>query len=66
MTNKDDASWFADGEAYEHYVGRWSRPVGQMFLDWLDLAAHETLRTRDTALHETAVAPNWRSKPGRM
>ncbi len=36
MTTKE-ASWFADGEAYENYVGRWSRPVGQMFLDWLDL-----------------------------
>jgi hypothetical protein len=35
MTEKKDGSWFADGEAYEHYVGRWSRPVGQMFLDWL-------------------------------
>jgi SAM-dependent methyltransferase len=37
MSQKKDARWFADGEAYEHYVGRWSRPVGQMFLDWLDL-----------------------------
>jgi SAM-dependent methyltransferase len=34
MENKEGV-WFADGEAYEHYVGRWSRPVGQMFLDWL-------------------------------
>jgi hypothetical protein len=33
MTQKKDASWFADGEAYEHYVGRWSRPVGHMILD---------------------------------
>ncbi|MDH3281884.1 MAG: methyltransferase domain-containing protein [Gammaproteobacteria bacterium] len=37
MIQKGDSSWFADGEAYEHYVGRWSRPVGQMFLDWLSL-----------------------------
>ena len=29
--------WFADGEAYEHYVGRWSRRVGDLFLDWLSL-----------------------------
>lgn len=27
--------WFGDGGAYEHYVGRWSRPVGEMFLDWI-------------------------------
>ena len=37
MSEKDSGRWFADGEAYEHYVGRWSRPVGQMFLDWLSL-----------------------------
>ncbi len=35
MTEKKEKAWFADGEAYDHYVGRWSRPVGQMFLDWL-------------------------------
>ena len=29
----------ADGEAYEYYVGRWSRRVGQVFLDWLSLPA---------------------------
>lgn len=38
MKEKKKAAWFADGDAYEHYVGRWSRPVGQMFLDWLSLA----------------------------
>jgi ubiquinone/menaquinone biosynthesis C-methylase UbiE len=27
---------FTDGEAYERMMGRWSRPVGKMFLDWLD------------------------------
>lgn len=26
---------FADGEAYENYVGRWSRLVARDFLDWL-------------------------------
>lgn len=31
------ADWFADGDAYEHYVGRWSRRVGDIFLDWLSL-----------------------------
>lgn len=30
-------TWFASGEAYEHYVGRWSRQVGQKFLEWLSL-----------------------------
>jgi SAM-dependent methyltransferase len=27
------------GEAYEAYVGRWSRPVAQAFLSWLDVPA---------------------------
>jgi SAM-dependent methyltransferase len=35
MTRKKEGALFADGDAYEHYVGRWSRPVGQMFLNWL-------------------------------
>jgi trans-aconitate methyltransferase len=28
---------WASGEAYERYVGRWSRPVAETFLDWLDV-----------------------------
>ena len=35
MGQKGEKEWFADGEAYEHYVGRWSRLIGHMFLDWL-------------------------------
>jgi SAM-dependent methyltransferase len=27
---------FTDGEAYERLMGRWSRNVGKVFLDWLD------------------------------
>ena len=37
MAAPSEGAWFADGEAYEHYVGRWSRRVGDMFLDWLSL-----------------------------
>ena len=37
MTREGD--WFADGAAYEHYVGRWSRGVGRLFLEWLSLPA---------------------------
>lgn len=29
---------FTDGEAYESFMGRWSRLAGGTFLDWLDLA----------------------------
>ncbi len=43
MTEPNEAHWFAGGgrgaEAYEHYVGRWSRQVGKTFLDWLSLPA---------------------------
>lgn len=31
----EDKDWFADGDAYEHYIGRWSRPIGRLFVDWL-------------------------------
>lgn len=31
----EEKDWFADGDAYEHYIGRWSRPVGRLFVDWL-------------------------------
>jgi ubiquinone/menaquinone biosynthesis C-methylase UbiE len=27
---------FDDAEAYEHFMGRWSRAAGAVFLDWLD------------------------------
>jgi SAM-dependent methyltransferase len=26
---------FDDGQAYEHFMGRWSRALGALFLDWL-------------------------------
>ena len=26
---------FSDGAAYERYMGRWSRAVGEVFLDWV-------------------------------
>ncbi len=35
MAQNGGKDWFADGDAYERYIGRWSRPIGAMFLDWL-------------------------------
>jgi len=35
MGTDPETDLFADGAAYEQYVGRWSRPVGSMFIDWL-------------------------------
>jgi SAM-dependent methyltransferase len=32
----DATNLFADGEAYERLMGRWSRLVGDAFIDWLD------------------------------
>jgi ubiquinone/menaquinone biosynthesis C-methylase UbiE len=31
------SSFFTDGQAYERLMGRWSRAVGEVFLDWLAL-----------------------------
>src|SRR5215208_5590598 len=31
----DRAAWWDSGNAYEPYVGRWSRPVAREFLGWL-------------------------------
>jgi SAM-dependent methyltransferase len=39
MVRAEQKDWFADGEAYEHYVGRWSRPVARLFLSWLSMAS---------------------------
>jgi ubiquinone/menaquinone biosynthesis C-methylase UbiE len=30
-------NFFSDGQAYERLMGRWSRAVGEVFLDWLSL-----------------------------
>ena len=30
-------SFFTDGEAYERFMGRWSRATGERFIDWLAL-----------------------------
>src|SRR5260370_33335556 len=35
MTMADTAVAFDDGTAYERFMGRWSRSVGTIFLDWL-------------------------------
>ena len=32
MSTASQGDWFANGEGYEHYVGRWSRRVGPLFL----------------------------------
>ncbi|MBC8281472.1 MAG: methyltransferase domain-containing protein [Chloroflexi bacterium] len=39
MAEKAEAAWFADSDAYEQYIGRWSRLIGGLFLDWLSLPA---------------------------
>lgn len=38
MATGNDGRW-ADGGAYEFYVGRWSRPIARTFLAWLDAPA---------------------------
>jgi SAM-dependent methyltransferase len=34
-----DASTWADGEAYEQFIGRWSRAAAPRFLDWMQVPA---------------------------
>lgn len=34
MTDASSDRWLA-GDAYERYMGRWSRPLGRAFLEWL-------------------------------
>lgn len=36
MTESAKETW-GSGDAYEQWVGRWSRPVAREFLDWLDI-----------------------------
>jgi SAM-dependent methyltransferase len=38
MTSERKDVW-AVGDSYEHYVGRWSRPVAREFIDWLAVPA---------------------------
>jgi ubiquinone/menaquinone biosynthesis C-methylase UbiE len=37
MSTSRDKSVWASGEAYEPYVGRWSRLVAREFIDWLEI-----------------------------
>ncbi|MDF2781329.1 MAG: Methyltransferase type 11 [Geminicoccaceae bacterium] len=39
MDGKHGRETWAAGDAYEHYVGRWSRLVAEPFLDWLRVPA---------------------------
>ena len=32
-----ETAFFTDGEAYEKFMGRWSRAAGEVFIDWLSL-----------------------------
>ena len=43
MTDKAKEIW-ASGEAYEQYVGRWSRKVAREFLAWIEISPGQTWR----------------------
>jgi len=52
----DAGTQFSDGKAYERLMGRWSRVIGEKFLDWLVLS--KGLRWLDSA---AAMAPSPKS-----
>jgi len=55
----DSMKFFTDGEKYERLMGRWSRRVGEIFLDWM--AVPKGMRWLDVgcgngAFTETVIA----------
>jgi hypothetical protein len=40
MTDANLTTVWNDGDAYERFMGRWSRLAGKEFLDWLALPKH--------------------------
>lgn len=60
------ARHWIDGEAYEAYIGRWSRVVAPEFLDWLAVPAQSTwldVGCGTGALTQTIL---WRCDPARI
>lgn len=59
MADATSSDVWAIGEAYEPYVGRWSRPVARQFLDWLAVGAERDwldVGSGTGALSETILA----------
>jgi hypothetical protein len=52
----DTATLFVDGAAYGRRMGRWSRLVSEIFLDWL--AALAAFRTRLSPMQQKARVPS--------
>ena len=52
-TNRPADAW-TSGDAYEQYVGRWSRPVARQFLSWLSLP--DSLRWLDVGCGTGALS----------
>jgi hypothetical protein len=49
----EDTQRFSDGTAYEQFMGRWTRAIGTIFLDWL--APPIDARWLDIGCGQTAV-----------
>ena len=43
---QDVAVTFDDGQAYENFMGRWSRALGTEFVEWLARISHTILHDR--------------------
>ena len=53
-------------EAYEHYMGRWSRKIGPLFLDWLDSDGDKDWIDIGCGTGELSAAIQDRAQPNRL
>ncbi len=49
MADTDTRVAFDDANAYDEYMGRWSRAIGEKFLAWLDPPANRAKGERAIA-----------------
>jgi len=66
MTGKAQAGLWGAAAAYERYMGRWSRKVAPLFLEWLDPPAAKSWVDIGCGTGELSLAIADRCAPGRL